>query len=183
MSLRFEGSLGEVQAWRLPGPLLKGPSMLLMTDDPQETAAARTALEAAWPGVWMVAVSDGAQARAWLEAALAQTWQLVTVDLHTCPDSGLALIAELAERHPSLPILAIAAEDDRHRAIRALCAGAQGCVLKPLDGDELVRAVRQMLRGEAPVTPKLTGLLLTALRQAMGTGPMPFAASDVRPAP
>ncbi|CAG0946321.1 partial Transcriptional regulatory protein DegU, partial [Gammaproteobacteria bacterium] len=60
----------------------------------------------------------------------------------------------------------------------ALRGGAQGYVLKTIDGDALVQAIERCMRGESVVSPELTGKLVTALRQANAQSGAAATAAD-----
>jgi len=56
--------------------------------------------------------------------------------------------------------------EDEQDLATALQAGAQGYVLKTIDGAALLDAIERCARGDTVVSPELTGKLVTALRGA-----------------
>jgi pilus assembly protein CpaE len=86
-----------------------------------------------------------------------------------------ALIGQLAQRIPSTAILAMVAHDDMALARQAVLAGARGFVPKPIDADELLASLRQVLgqRQAAPTAPSPTaasGRIVVFCAPRGGTG-------------
>ena len=78
--------------------------------------------------------------------------QIVLLDLKlsTSSDSeGLDLCAELSEQHPGLGILVLTTFLDDALVLRAVRAGARGYVVKDVDTSGLIRAIRDVARGES----------------------------------
>ncbi|MEV4614390.1 response regulator transcription factor [Kitasatospora sp. NPDC049258] len=81
---------------------------------------------------------------------------------------GIALLARVCRNHPDLRAVVLAAEDDPHRAVRALHAGAGGWVAKESSLGTLMTVVRGVLRDETHLPPALlTGVVreLTSARR------------------
>jgi two-component system nitrate/nitrite response regulator NarL len=57
--------------------------------------------------------------------------------------------------------------------VECLRAGAQGYLLKDMDPEELVAALRKIVAGESVVAPQLAGALAKALQQKSSTPAMP----------
>jgi two-component system nitrate/nitrite response regulator NarL len=52
-----------------------------------------------------------------------------------------------------------------------LRAGAHGYLLKTIEGDLLAQAIHRAMKGEAVVSPEMTGKLVTAFRAASARPP------------
>jgi DNA-binding NarL/FixJ family response regulator len=97
-------------------------------------------------------------------AALARTRpDLVLTDLTMPGRSGLEFIRDLRAAEPNLAILVISMHDELVYAERALRAGARGYIMKEAGGEALLAAIRQVLRGEVYVSPRMSARLLDAL--------------------
>ena len=100
------------------------------------------------------------------ESALAATdWKQVQVlltDLELPGLSGVGLIARAAEQNPALLPLAYTIHDQRETVFAALRAGAFGYVLKGGTAEDLVDAIRQVARGESPMSPAVARYLIDA---------------------
>lgn len=75
------------------------------------------------------------EARAMLGA---NTYALVLCDVNMPGESGLTLVAELHRDHPDTAVVMVTAVDDPERAVPALELGADGYVVKPFAGNEIV---------------------------------------------
>jgi sigma-B regulation protein RsbU (phosphoserine phosphatase) len=78
----------------------------------------------------------------------ASHYDLVLMDLNYARDTtsgaeGLALIRDLHDRHPRLPIVAMTGWANVDTAVEAMRRGARGYVPKPWDNDALVEIVRR----------------------------------------
>ncbi|MEQ1649167.1 MAG: response regulator transcription factor, partial [Hyphomicrobiaceae bacterium] len=84
---------------------------------------------------------------------------VMLVDINM-PGGGLEALKRIAVTCPAVAVLVISVRDDQQTVSAALKIGARGYVLKGVAGDELVRIVRAVTRGEAYVTPTLAARLL-----------------------
>jgi len=73
---------------------------------------------------------------------------LMLLDITLPGPSGLDLLKDLRESYPNLRVLIHSMHDEAIFAERALRAGAHGYLMKQEAGDEIVAAIRQVLRGE-----------------------------------
>lgn len=88
---------------------------------------------------------------------------LVLTDLTMPGRSGLEFIKDLLATAPRLSVLIISMHDEAVYAERALRAGARGYIMKEAGGENLLTAIRQVLRGEVYVSPKMSARILEGL--------------------
>jgi len=88
---------------------------------------------------------------------------LVLSDITMPGRSGAEFIKDLHALHPGLPVLVISMHDELVYAERMLRAGARGYIMKEAGGEALLAALRQVLRGEIYVSPRLSARLLENL--------------------
>ncbi len=88
-------------------------------------------------------VKDGEMADS---ALLAQTYDLVLLDLGLPRRDGLSVLRSLRVRKERTPVLIATARDSVAQRIEGLDAGADDYVLKPYDLDELLARIRALLR-------------------------------------
>lgn len=84
------------------------------------------------------------------------TWQpdLLLVDYHIGPDSGIEVLAVCQREFPGLPTIMITAERSAEVVIQALRLGVRDFLLKPIAPTELVTALQRCLRQpQEPVQP------------------------------
>jgi two-component system nitrogen regulation response regulator GlnG len=89
------------------------------------------------------------------DAALDRGVDLLVTDVVLPDGDGLAHLTAVAERHPSLPVIVLSAQNTLTTAVRANEAGAYEYLPKPFDLDALVDAVAGALarNGAVPASP------------------------------
>jgi DNA-binding NarL/FixJ family response regulator len=85
---------------------------------------------------------------------------IVVVDLTLKTGHGLELIERLKSRDPATKTLVSSMHDEMLFAERVLRAGAMGYVTKQEPPETLLRAIRQVLRGDVYLSPRMTSRLL-----------------------
>ena len=88
---------------------------------------------------------------------------LVLTDITMPGRSGLEFIKDLGAQHPTLLILVMSMHDEMIYAERALRAGARGYIMKEAGGDNLLTAIRQVLRGDVYLSPRMSARILENL--------------------
>ncbi|NIH78564.1 response regulator [Amycolatopsis viridis] len=100
---------------------------------------------------------DGAAA---VEQAVALRPDLVLMDVRMPVLDGVAATGRICARLPGTRVLIITTFDLDEYAYAGLRAGASGFVVKDAPADELLVAIRGVLRGDAMVSPSVTRRLL-----------------------
>lgn len=95
---------------------------------------------------------------------------LVLTDLTMPGRSGLEFIKDLKAAEPGLTILVVSMHDEVVHAERALRAGARGYIMKEAGGENLLTAIRQVLRGDVYVSPQMSARLLEGMSGARPRG-------------
>jgi two-component system, NarL family, nitrate/nitrite response regulator NarL len=151
---------------RTPG---HGPVRILVVDDHRLFRRGLIALLALDRSISVVGeAGDAGEA-----ARVAQSVQpdVVLLDLDLPGASGVQAIASLREACPQARILMLTVSEDQQDMQAALRAGANGYLLKTMEGEDLSRAIHATLRGEAVVSPEMTAKLLAALQQPASAAP------------
>lgn len=116
-------------------------------------------------------VGESGSGREALTLAQALQPDLVLLDL-TMPNlGGLEALPLLRKVAPAARLLILTMHDDEGYLRQALRGGASGYVLKKAADDELLAAVRAVLRGEVYVHPSMTRALLDDLLPSGVTSP------------
>lgn len=136
--------------------------ILLLEDDAPTRQRLHDAL-AADPGFDVMAVGTVAAARA--EIARRAPDVLLT-DLELPDGHGIELTAEVRAAHPSVEILVISVLCDEHNVVAAISAGAGGYIVKDALPEDIAATVRQVLRGESPLSAAIARYLLRQLQSA-----------------
>ena len=74
--------------------------------------------------------------------------------------SGIEGIHHLKALAPETHIIMLTVFDDQDKIFKAICAGAAGYLLKNADEDAIAGAVEEVLRGGAPINPRVARLVL-----------------------
>ena len=118
-------------------------------------------------------VGEAADAAEAVRKAQALLPDLVLLDNHLPGATGIQAISELKEAAPQARIVLLTVSEDEADLQAALRAGANGYLLKTIEGDALVDAIHRVMRGEPAVSPELMGKLVAALQ----AGPTPAVAA------
>lgn len=98
-----------------------------------------------------------------LEAALAEPWDLIILDISMPGRGGLDVLKEIHALRPLTPVLMLSMHAERQFAVRAFRAGASGYLTKASAGAELIRAVERVLAGGRYVSTVLAEQLAFVL--------------------
>lgn len=90
---------------------------------------------------------------------------VVLMDLMMPGMGGIAAIDALRTRYPNVKIIALTSFADDDQVFPALEAGANGYLLKDIDPDELVSAIRDVHAGESPLDPEVAKRLLSRFQR------------------
>lgn len=106
------------------------------------------------------------------EDAIAQTAALgpdvVLMDIRMPGLDGIAATKAIVRQHPHTRVLVLTTFDLDEYAFGAIRAGASGFLLKDVQGQELVSAVRAVHRGDAALSPRITRMVLQHVTPALG---------------
>ena len=107
---------------------------------------------------------------------------VAVVDLTSLDTGGLEMVKWSATSHPDLPMIVLSTRNDTFYAERVLRAGAKGYIAEQQENNELITAIRVILRGQvyvsAKVASKLLGQLVTRGRRTKVSGCLLETLSD-----
>jgi DNA-binding NarL/FixJ family response regulator len=98
-----------------------------------------------------------------VETALKLRPDVVVADMAMPVLNGLDALSRLRAAAPDIKVIFLTMHADPSLVAQALRAGASGYVLKHSAGEELVRAIHEVLLGQVYVTASVAGAALTAL--------------------
>jgi DNA-binding NarL/FixJ family response regulator len=161
------GADAEAGAGRRP------PARVVVVDDQTVVREGIVMLLGLLPGIEVVgAGGDGDQAVA-LVAELDP--DVVLMDLRMPRCDGVEATRRIRAEHPGTQVVVLTTYADDESLFPALKAGARGYLTKDAGGDEIVRAVEDVLSGDAGLSPKIQRRLLERLSQPE---PAPSAPED-----
>ncbi|MBL1100459.1 response regulator transcription factor [Streptomyces sp. 205] len=121
------------------------------------------------PGIEVVgAAGDGEEALR-LVAELAP--DVVLMDLRMPRCDGVEATRRVRAAHPDTQVVVLTTYADDDSLFPALRAGARGYLTKDADADEILRAVQDVMSGDAGLSPKVQRLLLERLAERDGLAP------------
>ena len=158
------------------------PITLLVVDDHTLFRRGLIALLEQYPGLQVVGeAGDAAQA---LRLAPTLRPDVILLDNHLPGVSGIDAVQDLRRLVPQARVLLLTVSEDAQDLARALRNGAQGYLLKTIDGDLLAEAIQRAARGEPVVSPELMGKLVMAFQsQGAPAEPAPPPVPALLPAP
>jgi two-component system nitrate/nitrite response regulator NarL len=90
---------------------------------------------------------------------------VILLDLHMPDIGGLQVIALLREEMPTAQIIMLTVSEDAEDLLEALRAGARGYLLKNIETDFLLDAIRRAAKAESVMSPLMANKLADAIRQ------------------
>jgi two-component system invasion response regulator UvrY len=94
----------------------------------------------------IVVVGEAARSEEVLAALSASPCDVVLLDISLPGRGGLDVLKDIRQSFPNVRVLVVSTHDESQYAVRAMRAGAAGYLTKTSPPEELVRAVRQLMR-------------------------------------
>ncbi|WP_030799024.1 response regulator transcription factor [Streptomyces sp. NRRL S-337] len=125
------------------------------------------------PGIEVVGSAADGEAAVQLVARYAP--DVVLMDLRMPRCDGVEATRRIRAEHPGTQVVVLTTYADDDSLFPALQAGARGYLTKDADGDEIVRAIDDVLSGEAGLSPKIQRRLLERFTEPARTVAQPPA--------
>ena len=150
---------------------MSGPIRVFIAEDHAIVRKGIRALLTTEAGIEVVGeAADGTEAVA--EAARLHP-DVVLMDLVLPEIDGIEAIRRITAARPDARILVLTSFATDDKVFPAIKAGARGYLLKDSGPEELVRAIRQVHRGDAPLHPGIARKVLQELTRASARPPTP----------
>ncbi len=105
------------------------------------------------------------------EAALSHInpgdFDVVLMDIQLPGISGIEATFQLTQKFPGLKIMMCTIFEDDEKIYRAIAAGASGYILKRTEPESLIRSIKELLEGGAPISSMIAHKVLLAFRKTM----------------
>jgi two-component system, NarL family, response regulator DevR len=111
-------------------------------------------------------VGEAATAREAIEGVEAFSPDVVVMDIRLPGGSGIEVCEEIVEKYPDSKVIMLTSYAEDEMLFSAIRAGAAGYVLKQIGGEDLVRAIEAVSRGEALLDPAVTQRIFQEVRKA-----------------
>lgn len=89
---------------------------------------------------------------------------IVLLDMRMPSMSGLDVLKQLQQNNFAAPIAMLTTSNDERDLVEALRNGAKGYLLKDMEPDDVVAALREIVKGETVVAPNLTQILARVVK-------------------
>src|SRR5882757_8882536 len=145
------------------------PVRILMYDDHEALRQSMETLIREEPDMQMIAAMSNAET---VETDVRELKpDVVLMDIDMPAVNGVSAVKRIRQVDASLPIIMLTVFDDNENIFNAICAGASGYMLKSYTMEELPAAIRDVLRGGAPMTGSVARKVLGMVPQVKGTEP------------
>lgn len=88
---------------------------------------------------------------------------VVLLDINLGEDSGLNVCKHIVEKHPAVKVLAMSMYNDESFITKMMKNGASGYILKNTGGEELLKALRTVHKGENYQSKEVTDIIMLSL--------------------
>ncbi len=137
---------------------------ILLVDDHEVVRVGLKALLEKHPSFEVVAEAVGP--RDAIEKTKLYKPDVVVMDIRLKGGSGIEACQDITENHPDTKVIMLTSYAEDEMLFSAIRAGAAGYVLKQIGGDDLVRAIEAIGRGEALLDPAVTQRVFQEVRKA-----------------
>lgn len=86
--------------------------------------------------------------------------QVVLLDINLPKINGILVCKMIKERHPDTQVIVLTVCEEERQVLEIVRAGANGYLLKDVEPDVLLQAVKDAVAGKAPLHPKIAGTVL-----------------------
>ncbi len=144
------------------------PARVLLVDDHELFRQGIANLLNEQPDIQIVGdAGDGLEAH---HRAVALKPDLILLDINMPGVDGLEALQLIRADLPETTVVMLTVHDEDEKIFKAIRAGAQGYILKNTPSTEFLQMCRQALRGEAALSPRLAGRILTEFAREPGEG-------------
>ena len=121
----------------------QGSSILIVDDESNLRRSLSLILQR--EGYQVTAAGNSAEALRYLEAG---EFQLAFLDIKMPDQDGMALLADIRQAYPAMPVFILTAHATLDTAMQAVRGGAKDYLLKPIDPEVIVERVRETLEDQ-----------------------------------
>ncbi len=111
-------------------------------------------------------VAEAASANEAVEKTKAHEPDVVVMDIRLKGGSGIEACERITEEFPDAKVIMLTSYAEDEMLFSAIRAGAAGYVLKQIGGDDLVKAIESIGKGEALLDPAVTQRVFQEVRKA-----------------
>lgn len=117
-----------------------------------------------------VVVAEGEDGKEAVDLVQEYSPDVVLLDINMKEVNGIEATRQLVEAFPNTKVMILSIHDDESYVTHALKTGASGYMLKEMDSDELIEAVKIVADGGSYIHPKVTHKLVNEYRRIVNSG-------------
>ncbi|MEP0766032.1 MAG: response regulator transcription factor [Fimbriimonadia bacterium] len=141
--------------------------VLVADDEPNYRSALQKVLKLA-PEIELVGMAaDGREA---FDLAQETEPDVLLTDINMPYLNGLQLTNRLTRIMPELQVVILTVSEDSEDVFEAIRSGAIGYILKDSTPKDVIEAIREAMRGESRMTPRIAKLVIEDFRRLVGAG-------------
>ncbi len=106
---------------------------------------------------------------------------IILLDMRMPEMSGISVLRELRKQGLEMPVVMLTTSSDERDLVESLRSGAQGYLLKDMDPDALVTALRDIMQGKTVVSPDLAPVLARVVQDDGVIPPIPSPFANLTP--
>ncbi|MDH5391802.1 MAG: response regulator [Gammaproteobacteria bacterium] len=126
----------------------------------------------------IAAIADGDEG---IRLAQEQKPDVILLDLRMPDNSGLDILSKIRENNIDIPVTILTTSNEEQDLREALNRGAQGYLLKDMEPDELVGALRDIVKGKNVVAQNMTDVLTRMAQGKSAESNVDAAFADLTP--
>lgn len=111
-------------------------------------------------------VAEANSSREALERVETHQPDVVVMDIRLPGSSGIEACEDITKEYPDIKVIMLTSYAEDEMLFSAIRAGASGYVLKQIGGEDLVKAIEAVGRGEALLDPAVTQRIFQEVRKA-----------------
>src|SRR5580692_6680716 len=109
-------------------------------------------------------------AEAAVQGLMTERPDVVLMDIHMAGMNGIECVERLKKLRPEIQIVMLTVYEDTEQIFKALAAGASGYLLKRLNPDKLLQAIREVHAGGSPMSGSIARKVVASFQKAGRTG-------------
>jgi DNA-binding NarL/FixJ family response regulator len=113
------------------------------------------------------------------ELIISGGYDVLLCDLGLPDGDGIDLIRKSAATHPDADVMVITLFAEQRKVVKCIRAGARGYLLKGMEAEDCVAAIREIRRGGSPISPAIARLLLLHIHPEMATNAAELSAREL----
>jgi DNA-binding NarL/FixJ family response regulator len=92
---------------------------------------------------------------------------VILMDIDMPEINGIKAVQLIRKFNQQVQIIMLTVFDDNNHVYDALCAGANGYLLKKYVSDKLVHSIQEVLQGGAPMSPSIARMVINYMQQSV----------------